>query len=258
MYTLCPKCKYQRQASDTSDPGVCPACGLIFAKWMKQQFAGATAGHSDDPAGTEAGMLRLLVEQLLYVDPKTDPVFFYGRLFLYLIFFVWGLYFIHVDFAVYSYPLNNSFMHNVNLVFHEAGHVIFRPFGWFMTILGGTLGQLLVPLVVMLTFVIRNQDNFAGSIGLWWLGQSCMDIAPYMDDALDQKMVLLGGRTGADAPGNHDWGNILGELNRIEKCHEYANFTFTTGTVLMIIAFVWGGYILYRQFRNISSNFSQT
>src|SRR3989475_5408494 len=35
---------------------------------------------------------------------------------------------------------------NVNLVAHEAGHLFFRWFGYTATILGGTLGELLVPL----------------------------------------------------------------------------------------------------------------
>ena len=140
-------------------------------------------------------------------------------------------------------------MHNINLVFHEAGHVLFRPFGWFITILGGTLGQLLMPVVVMFTFLIKNRNNFGASVGLWWLGQSFMDTAPYIDDALVQKLVLLGGHTGADMPGNHDWNNILGEFNVLEKCRDYATIADVTGTVLMIIAFLWGGYILYRQYQ---------
>ena len=252
MYDICPKCKYQRQPSDTAAAGVCPACGLIFAKWMKHQFAVTKSNDSADISGTETGFARLLAERLLYVEPKTEPVFFYGRLIIYLIFFIWGWYFIRLDFAVDPFPIGTSIMHNINLVFHEAGHVLFRPFGWFVTILGGTLGQLLMPLVVMLSFILSNRDNFAASLGLWWLGQSCMDIAPYIDDALEQKLVLLGGHTGADAPGNHYWNNILGDLNRLEKCHDYAAMTDTTGTLLMIVAFVWGGYILYLQFRNIS------
>ncbi len=45
-----------------------------------------------------------------------------------------------------------SFWHLVNLPFHEAGHLIFRPFGRLMTSLGGSLGQLLMPLVCLVVF----------------------------------------------------------------------------------------------------------
>src|SRR3954462_1087916 len=41
----------------------------------------------------------------------------------------------------------NSFVHLINLVFHESGHIIFSPFGEFMTVLGGSLMQILIPLV---------------------------------------------------------------------------------------------------------------
>ena len=78
-----------------------------------------------------------------------------------------------------------------------------------------------------------------------------MDCAPYINDALVQELVLLGGHTGRDAPGNHDWNNILIEFNRLEKANEYANIADMMGTLLMICAFIWGGYILFRQFRNM-------
>ena len=37
---------------------------------------------------------------------------------------------------------------SLNLVFHEAGHPLFSPFGETLHILGGTLMQLLVPALV--------------------------------------------------------------------------------------------------------------
>ena len=57
--------------------------------------------------------------------------------------------------------IGNSFMHNINLVFHEAGHILFIPFGNFMSVLGGSLGQLIMPLVVMLVFAFRYQNALA-------------------------------------------------------------------------------------------------
>ncbi len=82
-----------------------------------------------------------------------------------------------------------------------------------------------------------------------------MDIAPYIDDAMVQQLVLLGGHTGADAPGNHDWNNILVELDRLEKCNAYANLAYNFGTFLMLIAFAWGAYVLFYQYKNIDKRF---
>ena len=251
MYEVCPKCSYKRKPEDTGDEGTCPACGIIFAKWMKQKFAAPPAATISESGDDHENLFQLIKETVLYVEPKTDPVYFYGRLALYVIIFVLGWRFILMDYTVNPPPIGQSFMHNINLVFHEAGHVVFHFFGWFMGILGGTLGQLLMPAVVMVVFVFANHNNFAGAIGLWWLGQSFMDVAPYINDALKQELLLITGRTGADAPGNHDWNNILGDLNRLEKCYEYAAVANNTGIVLMLIAFAWGGYILYRQYQNM-------
>lgn len=249
MYETCPKCNYKRLPTDTTDRGTCPACGLIFSKWLKQKVIPPSQTVVADTGTEHGGLCKQLVDRLVYVDPDIEPVYFYGRLVLLSAFVVWGWYFISLDASMNPFEINNSFMHKINLVFHEAGHVLFRPFGWFMTILGGSLFQLLMPLIVMLSFIIVNRDNFAAAISLWWLGQSFLDLAPYIGDALDQRMVLLGGHTGADAPGNHDWNNILVEFNRLEKSHDYANIAELCGTILIITAMVWGGYILYRQFR---------
>src|SRR5512139_1509738 len=40
--------------------------------------------------------------------------------------------------------LMGSFLHLVNLPFHEAGHVLLSPFGRFLTVLGGSLFQVTV------------------------------------------------------------------------------------------------------------------
>jgi hypothetical protein len=148
----------------------------------------------------------------------------------------------------------DSFLHNVHLVFHEAGHIIFIPFGYFMTILGGTLGQLIMPTVVLGNFLYK-QNTFAATVALWWLAHSFMDIAPYVDDAKVQQLILLGGKTGADAPGSHDWNNILNRLDRLEKCNDYASLAFNLGIFLMLVAFIWATYILFHQYKNIDNRF---
>ena len=255
MYNTCPKCKYERQASDNTNPDVCPGCGIIFSKWMKQQFSAATPQINLDKT-TEShspGIFSLFSSYVLFVEDKVNPFIFYGRLGVFIGITIWGWQFINMDFVNDPMQIGNSYMHRINLIFHEAGHIIFMPFGWFMTKLGGTLGQLLMPIIVMLVFLIKNKNNFGASVGLWWLGQSFMDCAPYIDDALDQKLVLLGGFTGADRPGSHDWTNILSEFNKIDKHREIANAFDTIGMTLIILALVWGGFLLYKQFKNLDS-----
>jgi hypothetical protein len=249
MYQKCPKCGYERQPTDTACAESCPACGLVFAKWLKQRFS-ADDRESGSSAASVASATRAvrdsLIQQLTYVQTPADSLSVYGRMLVYGVFLVWGWHFIlsGMDSAV----LMSSFMHNVNLVFHEAGHFVFRPFGRFMTILGGSLGQLLIPVIVVLAFVLNKRDNFGAAGGLWWFGQSCMDLAPYINDARALKLVLLGGGTGADRPGMHDWRNILGELGLLNYDGAIAAATFLVGAIAILLSFLWGGYVLYRQY----------
>jgi hypothetical protein len=142
-------------------------------------------------------------------------------------------------------------MHRVNLVFHEAGHVLFMPFGHFMMVLGGTLGQLLMPTIAGSVLLLKNRDPFGASVALWWLGQSVMDTAPYINDARDLQLMLLGGGTGADRPGMHDWENILLDLGPIEHERAIALAADRLGEALLLAALAWGAAVLYRQFRGL-------
>ncbi|MFT5396122.1 MAG: hypothetical protein ACI85N_001318 [Gammaproteobacteria bacterium] len=256
MYSTCPKCKHERQEDDTANPDTCPACGIIFSKWMKQQFSSPESKRttrnnietSDSP-----GIIKIISSSLFFVEDKVNPFIFYGRALVFIGIAVWGWQFINMDFINNPTEIGSSFLHRINLVFHEAGHVVFMPFGWFMTKLGGTLGQLLMPAVVMLTFLIKNKNNFGASVGLWWLGQSFMECAPYVDDAYNQQLVLLGGVTGADKPGYHDWNAMLIDIGKLESHREIANTFNTTGILLILLALAWGAYLLYKQFKNIDS-----
>ncbi len=247
MYKVCPKCGHERQSQESAPSAdACPQCGLIYSKWLHQRFSAPEAPAAGVPHNER--MLVRLKAQLLQVEESVDPLAFYGRLGAYVLFFVWGWYFILL--GVDPDALMASFMHNINLVFHEAGHLIFRPFGWFMMVLGGSLAQLLMPAIVTGSLLWRA-DNFGASIGLWWLAQSMMDLAPYIDDARSLTLPLLGGGTGQDRPGMHDWQNILGHLGWLQRDHAIAHGVYGTAVVLMLVAFVWGGVLLWTQRRGL-------
>ena len=104
----------------------------------------------------------------------------------------------------------DSVLHLPNLVFHEAGHVLFAFFGRFLTVLGGSLFQFALPLALAGAF-LRQNDPFGAAVCTWWAGQNLLDLAPYIADARALQLVLLGGRTGAEVEG-HDWEYLLGQL----------------------------------------------
>lgn len=167
---------------------------------------------------------------------------------IYCVFLLWGLDFIAMDYR--SNEIGRSWFHNVDLIFHEAGHVLFMPFGRYLSILGGSLFQILVPLFLMFAFLLKNRDGFAASICLWWAGQSTMDLAPYIADARALRLPLLGGGTGADSPGFHDWQNLLRPLGWLNYDIRIAEAFDFIGSGVILLALVWGGRMLFMYYRN--------
>jgi hypothetical protein len=239
---ICPKCALEQPEGGLE----CGACGVVFAKLGRERppARGATVVEADEPE-TLWERARALV---LAVPDSVNPFVFGGRVVVWLIFFVWGLRFITVPLA--RERLASSFMHSINLPFHEAGHIVFMPFGSFMTSLGGSLFQVALPLGIGVAFLVKNHEPFSASIMLWWAGQNLMDLAPYIGDARALQMVLLGGHTGAEVEG-HDWEAILTALGWLQYDRALARFSYGLGILLIVASLAWGGYILFWQSRRL-------
>lgn len=122
------------------------------------------------------------------------------------------------------------FVDGVNLLLHEAGHPVFSPFGEFMTVLGGTLMQLLFPLAFVVYF-LRSAQPFAAYASLAWLGESFFNVARYAADARARELPLLGG----DDAG-HDWTYILFRLDLLPHDQEVARVLRLVGALLLLLA----------------------
>ncbi len=115
--------------------------------------------------------------------------------------------------------LSPSFVHfllaRIDLVFHEAGHILFLPFGRFLSVLGGSLLQILIPLVCTYTFLLRHQNAFGASVTLWWTGQSFIELAPYVADASSQgePYITVVGKKAPQARVIFDRFHIVKHLN---------------------------------------------
>jgi hypothetical protein len=133
-----------------------------------------------------------------------------------------------------------SFLHLINLPFHEAGHYIFAPFGDLMTSLGGSLTQILVPVVCLVAFLkTENFSPFGAAVMLWWAGQNLVDVAIYINDARSLRLILLGGHTGAEVEG-HDWEHILQLTGLLHRDHQIAWTAHVIGALLMAAGIIWG------------------
>jgi hypothetical protein len=238
-YTQCPKCGH-KFAQPLPASASCPACGLYFFKWGQP----ARKPEADEePVRGGAG----LIETPLRPHEEMDSLSFYGRIAALALLAVWGWFLFGYDYR--TAEINDSFLHNIVLPIHEAGHVLFIPFGEFLTILGGSLLQLALPLGIGIAFILKNRDNFGAAVCLWWTGASLVDLSAYIYDSLHPQMLLLGGHTGEDGP--HDWIYLLDTLGQLQRAQGWGAFAHVLGGLIMLAALIWGTLVLSRQRRKL-------
>jgi hypothetical protein len=240
----CPKCFHELHLQTE----ICPHCGIVFEKYLKyhpkktdQQDVQPVIVMLEDEA-------KPLAQILFYESQQSTLGYFAGRLVIFagLLLWSWQL----ISASIDSNAAGNSFLHLVNLPFHEAGHIIFRPFGAFITSLGGTLGQLLMPSICMGVLLLKTRDPFGASVALWWVGENFLDIAPYVNDARAGQLPLLGGNFGHSAPyGFHDWQYLLTESGLLQYDHFLAKTAFVTGAVIMLLSLSWCGLLLVKRYQ---------
>ena len=138
-----------------------------------------------------------------------------------------------------------SFLHLISLPFHEAGHIFFSPFGDLMTSLGGSLSQVLVPVICWIAFSTTSPSPFGAAVMCWWAGENLIDVAVYINDARSLTLTLLGGHTGAEVEG-HDWEHILQLTNLSIHDHQIAWTVHAIGAAMMLAAIGWAAAVAWR------------
>ncbi|OWV09645.1 hypothetical protein B7992_12060 [Fibrobacter sp. UWH1] len=144
-----------------------------------------------------------------------------------------------------------QYLHCLNLPVHETGHIVFGIFGKpVVTSLGGSLFQIIMPLVFGFALWIKPRDLMGASVGLWWAFENFIDVAPYIDDALHMRLMLISGGTGTEAPyGFHDWNFILSETGLLLKHDKIADVVYTMGYAGMVLCCLWAAWSLFYYFK---------
>lgn len=170
-----------------------------------------------------------------------DPLTYYGRAAALAFVAIWGFQLARMDYRVDD--LMGSFMHAILLPIHEAGHVLFRLLGEFMTVAGGSLFQVLLPFAIGVAFIVKQRDPFGAAMCLWWTGASLVDLSAYIWDALEPQLTLLNGHTGEE--GGHDWIYLLGRFGAVPSAHGWGRAVHHLGVLLMVGAVAWGATWLW-------------
>jgi hypothetical protein len=144
-------------------------------------------------------------------------------------------------YAVFLYELVRGtgallMMDVVFVPIHEGGHLLFRFFGEFVSIAGGTFLQVFVPAALAAYFVLQRQAQGAAFCG-FFVFEQCLPIANYIADARAQELPLL---TVGDADYViHDWNYLLGKMGLLAHDTQIAAAVRAIGWIGMISVVAW-------------------
>ncbi|HEV8593560.1 MAG TPA: hypothetical protein VGQ55_15755 [Pyrinomonadaceae bacterium] len=137
-------------------------------------------------------------------------------------------------------PLQGSFLDNVDLPIHETGHLLFRLFGEFMMVAGGSLFQVIFP-AIFVAYFWWHEKYYSAAIVLFWVGQSILNVWVYAADAVVGQLVLTSGFTGSEGS-FHDWNYLLTQTGLIGSTKTVAGIIRFVGTLVILTAGVTSIY----------------
>jgi hypothetical protein len=207
---VCPKCGFQQHESSE-----CMKCGIIFAKFDPDRRLSSLNDSDSAISLSDAESFEENTDRWLRGSGKYALIALMGFFFFYMVIKRSGW----------------CFLDYVNLPFHEFGHILFTPFGNTMHFMGGTLGQLMWPFVLLFYFLYRK-EYLSSSFCLFWFGENFLNISKYMADARDLRLPLVGG-------GIHDWNYLFYKWGILHLDKSIAGVIFTLGVIIMTGSMVW-------------------
>ena len=127
-------------------------------------------------------------------------------------------------------------MDHVNLIVHEAGHLLFGWFGATLGLWGGTLLELLVPLALAVYFALQRHSS-GTAFAVFFFFENFLYIAAYMADARTQTLPLV--TVGDPAAGGHDWFLIFSRWGVLQYDTSIGGVTMALGWIGMLATVAW-------------------
>ena len=116
----CPKCGFEQ----TDNQEVCLHCGVIFAKLHAPPVL-SPSDSVEAPVQVDSGFGGRMREVSALIPYEDNPFVRSARMLVWLGLAIWGVKFMFTP--IKGEAFSESFMHLINLPFHEAGHIIFLP-----------------------------------------------------------------------------------------------------------------------------------
>ena len=127
----------------------------------------------------------------------------------------------------------------IDLVFipvHEGGHLLFRFFGEFLMVAGGTLLQLGAPLMLAAVFIFQRQVP-GTAFCMFFFFEQFLPISTYMADARAQELPLL--TVGDSDTVIHDWNYLFTRLGVLDHDTHIAHAVRIAGWIGMLATVAW-------------------
>lgn len=121
---------------------------------------------------------------------------------------------------------------------HEFGHLLFAAFGEFLGIAGGSLTQLLIP-VLTGALLYHHRDYFGLSAAGAWLASSLLDLARYIADARVGDLALAS----FSEESVHDWTWLLGRMGWLQHDLAIARTASGLGLLVLLTALLYGAWL---------------
>ena len=159
------------------------------------------------------------------------------------------LYLAYIGVRQFTSPVEyNSLFGGINLGIHEGGHLLFRAFGEFIHIAGGTIAQLGAPLITMALF-FKQRDYFGVAVALGWLSTNLINVGVYMADAQDMVLPLVTVGGSGDQIVGHDWRYLLTKTGLLSYDKGLGLLTRGLGTLAMLVALAAGAWLMWEMSR---------
>ncbi|HKV41315.1 MAG TPA: hypothetical protein VJX67_19065 [Blastocatellia bacterium] len=140
-----------------------------------------------------------------------------------------GMYFLWCTWDVNQW----HFIDGADLLIHEAGHIVFGPFGEFIMIAGGSMFQVIMPSIFVLYFVFQRKP-YSAALVLFWVGESILNVSVYAKDSIAMQLPLIGGPDSI-----HDWNYLLTHTGLLSHTAGIAGAIRLAGTAVIAGALVW-------------------
>lgn len=142
-------------------------------------------------------------------------------------------------FLIHAWRDNSGFLFPdfVNLMIHEAGHVFFSWGSNTLMLLGGTLGELIVPLLCALYFFYQRQVEGFAFCGFWFF-ENFLYIGTYMADARTLNLPLVNSD-------DSDWTLLFGRWHILDHDQSIGHTFRAMGWIGMLAIMAWLAYRTY-------------